>query len=134
MIKNKNHFVVRAIKEEPLTIHGEGDQIRSWCYIDDMVDGILLAMSREKAIGEIFNVGNPKGAITILELARKIIQLANSKSTIVHVPKSHVDVELRIPSIGKAQRILGYQPKVDLDEGIKRTIEWYRKKAEVMVG
>lgn len=129
-----HHFVVRAIRGEPLTIHGEGDQIRSWCYIDDMVDGILLAMSKEEAIGEVFNIGNPKGTVTILELAKKIIRLANSKSTIVHTPRSYVDVELRIPSIEKAQRILGYQPKVDLDEGIKRTIEWYRKKAEVRVG
>jgi len=123
-----HHFVVRAIKNEPLIIHGDGDQIRSWCYIDDMVDGILLCLEKEEAIGEVFNIGNPKGTITILGLAEKIIQLAGSSSQIVHVPKTYVDVELRIPSIEKAKTLLGFEPKVDLNEGIKRTIEWYRNK------
>ncbi len=123
-----HHFVVRAIKNEPLIIHGEGDQIRSWCYIDDMVNGVLLCLEKEEAVGEVFNIGNPKGTITILGLAEKIIQLANSSSQIVHVPKNYVDVELRIPSIEKAKELLGFEPKVDLNEGLKRTIEWYRSK------
>jgi len=126
-----HHFVVRAIKNEPLIIHGDGDQIRSWCYIDDMVDGILLCLEKEEAIGEVFNIGNPKGTITILGLAEKVIQLAGSSSQIVHVPKTYVDVELRIPSIDKAKTLLGFEPKVDLNEGIKRTIEWYRNKMRV---
>jgi dTDP-glucose 4,6-dehydratase len=123
-----HHFVVRAIRNEPLIIHGDGDQIRSWCYIDDMVDGILLCLAKEEAIGEVFNIGNPKGTITILGLAEKVIQLAGSSSQIVHVPKTYVDVELRIPSIEKAKTLLGFEPKVDLNEGIKRTIEWYKRK------
>jgi len=123
-----HHFVVRAIKNEPLIIHGEGDQIRSWCYIDDMVDGILLCLETEKAIGEVFNIGNPRGTITVLGLAEKVIQLASSSSQIVHVPKNYVDVELRIPSIDKARELLGFEPKVDLNEGIGRTIEWYKRK------
>jgi UDP-glucuronate decarboxylase len=122
-----HHFVVRAIKNEPLIIHGEGDQIRSWCYIDDMVEGILLCLEEEKAIGEVFNIGNPKGTITILGLAEKVIQLAKSCSQIRHTPRSYVDVELRIPSIEKIKDLLGFKPKVDLNEGIKRTIEWYVK-------
>ena len=126
-----HHFVVRAIKNEPLIVHGEGDQIRSWCYIDDMVDGILLCLEKEEAIGEVFNIGNPKGTITILGLAEKVIQLAHSSSRIVHVPKTYVDVELRIPSIEKAKNLLGFEPKVDLNEGIKRTIEWYKSKIGV---
>lgn len=126
-----HHFVVRAIKNEPLIIHGDGDQIRSWCYIDDMVDGILLCLEKEEAIGEVFNIGNPKGTITILGLAEKVIQLAGSSSQIVHVPKTYVDVELRVPSIDKAKTLLGFEPKVDLNEGIKRTIEWYRNKMRV---
>jgi UDP-glucuronate decarboxylase len=126
-----HHFVVRAIKNEPLIIHGDGDQIRSWCYIDDMVDGILLCLEKEEAIGEVFNIGNPKGTITILGLAEKVIQLANSSSQIVHVPRTYVDVELRIPSIEKAKTLLGFEPKVDLNEGIKRTIEWYKSKMGV---
>ncbi len=123
-----HHFVIRAIKNEPLIIHGDGDQIRSWCYIDDMVDGIFLCLEKEEAIGEVFNIGNPKGTITILGLAEKIIQLCNSSSQIIHVPKNYVDVELRIPSIEKAKKILGFEPKIDLNEGIKRTIQWYRSK------
>jgi UDP-glucuronate decarboxylase len=126
-----HHFVVRAIRNEPLIIHGDGDQIRSWCYIDDMVDGILLCLAKEEAIGEVFNIGNPKGTITILGLAEKVIQLAGSSSQIVHVPKNYVDVELRIPSIEKAKTLLGFEPKVDLNEGIKRTIEWYKSKMGV---
>ena len=120
-----HHFVVRAIKNEPLIIHGEGDQIRSWCYIDDMVEGILLCLEEEKAIGEVFNIGNPKGTITILGLAEKVIQLAKSGSQIRHTPKSYVDVDLRIPSIEKIKDLIGFEPKVDLNEGIRRTIEWY---------
>lgn len=125
-----HHFVVRAIKNEPLIIHGEGTQIRSWCYIDDMVDGILLSLEKEAAVGEVFNIGNPKGTITILSLAEKIVQLSNSSSQIIHVPKNYSDVELRIPSIDKAKEVLGFSPKIDLNEGIKRTITWYKSKME----
>ncbi|MCX7704818.1 MAG: GDP-mannose 4,6-dehydratase [bacterium] len=123
-----HHFVIRAIKNEPLLIHGEGDQIRSWCYIEDMVNGIILCIKKEEATGEIFNIGNPKGTITILSLAEKIIQIAGSTSKIVHVPRTYVDVEFRIPNINKAREVLGFEPKVDLNEGIKQTINWYRKK------
>lgn len=122
-----HHFVKRAIANEPLIIHGDGDQIRSWCYIDDMVDGILLCLNEDNAIGEVFNIGNPKGTITILGLAEKIIHISNSKSSIIHVPKNYVDVELRIPNIDKAKSILGFEPKIDLNEGIRRTVEWYQK-------
>lgn len=126
-----HHFVIRAIKKEPLMIHGEGDQIRSWCYIDDMVDGILLCLEKEEAIGEVFNIGNPQGTITVLKLAEKVIHVSNSSSQIMHVPKNYVDVELRIPSIDKAQKLLGFNPKVNLTEGIRRTIEWYKTKISV---
>ena len=121
-------FVTRALKNENIQIHGEGDQIRSWCYIDDIVDAILLCIEKREAIGEVFNIGNPRGTITILSLAQKIVNLCESKSKIVFVPKLYADVELRIPSIEKAEKVLGYRPKIDLDEGLKRTIEWYKMK------
>ena len=121
-------FVTRALKNEDIQIHGEGDQIRSWCYIDDIVDAILLCLKKKEAIGEVFNIGNPRGTITILSLAQKIVNLCESKSKIVFVPKLYADVELRIPSIEKAEKVLGYRPKIDLDEGLKRTIEWYKMK------
>lgn len=125
-----HHFVVHAINSDPLIIHGEGDQIRSWCYIDDMINGILLCLEEEKAIGEVFNIGNPKGTITILGLAEKVIHLAKSCSQIRHIPKSYVDVELRIPSIEKIKDLLGFEPEVDLNEGIRRTIEWYTASSD----
>lgn len=121
-------FIKNVVKNKNIEIHGEGDQIRSWCYIDDMIDGIDLCISNKKAVGEVFNIGNPKGTITISSLAEKIVTLCKSKSGIVYVPKNYVDVELRIPSIEKAKSLLGFSPKVDLNEGIVRTYNWYRKK------
>lgn len=121
-------FITRALENEDIQVHGDGDQIRSWCYIDDIVDGILLCLEKREAIGHVFNIGNPRGTITILSLAQRIVDICESKSKIVFVPKSYVDVELRIPDIEKAKRILGYKPKIDLDEGIKRTSDWYKEK------
>lgn len=121
-----HQFVLRAIKNEKIEIHGDGDQIRSWCYIDDFVEGIMLSITDENAIGESFNIGNPKGTITISMLAYLIKKIANSNSEIVYIPKEYVDVELRIPSIEKAKQILKYNPKYELEEGLENTIEWYR--------
>lgn len=121
-----HQFVVRAIRNEQIQIHGDGDQIRSWCFIDDFIDGVILCLGNKKAIGQAFNIGNPRGTITISMLAKLIKTIANSKSEIIYVPKNYVDVELRIPSIEKAKKILKFNPKFDLDEGLKKTIEWYR--------
>ena len=120
-------FIKNAVQNKDIQIHGDGDQIRSWCYIDDMLDGIEACLTKKKAVGEIFNIGNPKGTITISSLAEKIVSICKTKSKIVYIPKNYVDVELRIPSIIKAQELLGFKPKVDLNEGIKRTYEWYKK-------
>jgi len=120
-------FIKNAVKNKTIEIHGDGDQIRSWCYIDDMVNGIMLALTHKHSVGEIFNIGNPKGTITISSLAEKIIVLTGTKSRIKYIPKNYVDVELRIPSIDKAVELLGYKPAIDLDEGIKRTYKWYKK-------
>lgn len=120
-------FIKNAIKNKTIEIHGDGDQIRSWCYVDDMVDGMMLALTKREAIGEIFNIGNPKGTITISSLAEKIVSICKSKSKIKYVPKNYVDVELRIPSIEKAKELLGYSPKVDLNEGIRKTSVFYKK-------
>jgi dTDP-glucose 4,6-dehydratase len=121
-----HQFVIRAIKNEAIQIHGDGDQIRSWCYIDDFVNGIMLCLEREEAIGHTFNIGNPRATITISMLAHLIKTISNSKSEIVYVPKNYVDVELRIPSIEKSKNILGYTPRYDLNEGLEKTVEWYR--------
>ena len=121
-----HQFVVRAIKDEEIQIHGDGDQIRSWCYIDDFVDGIMLCLEKKEAIGHSFNIGNPRGTVTISMLAQLIKRIADSKSKIEYIPKTYVDVEIRIPSIEKAKEILGFMPKYDLAEGLEKTIEWYR--------
>jgi len=121
-------FIKNVVKGKNIEIHGDGDQIRSWCYVDDMMDGIEMCLTNKKAIGEVFNIGNPKGTITISSLAEKIVHLCKSKSKIVYVPKNYVDVELRIPSIEKAQELLGFYPKIDLNEGILRTYKWYKKE------
>ena len=124
-----HHFVKRAIADEEIIIHGDGDQIRSWCYIDDLIDGLLLCLTEDAAIGNVFNIGTPRGTVTIHGLAQTVVRVLNSRSPIRYVPKSYVDVELRIPRIDKARQILGYAPKVDLEEGILRTGEWYRNLA-----
>ncbi|MFC2092674.1 NAD-dependent epimerase/dehydratase family protein [Bacteroidota bacterium] len=120
-------FIKNAVLNKNIEVHGDGDQIRSWCYIDDMVDGIELCLTNKKAVGEIFNIGNPKGTVTISSLAEKIIILCKTKSKIVYVPKNYVDVELRIPSIEKAEQVLKFKPKIDLNTGIKKTFAWYKK-------
>ncbi|MCL4491198.1 MAG: GDP-mannose 4,6-dehydratase [Nitrospirae bacterium] len=119
-------FVKRSLMGEDLMIHGDGDQIRSWTYIEDMIDGILLALAREEAIGESFNLGNPRGTATINALAELIVSIIDSPSRIVHVPKPGADVELRMPSIEKARKLLGFEPQIDLRQGIERTVAWYR--------
>jgi nucleoside-diphosphate-sugar epimerase len=123
-----HHFIARAIRNEPLVIHGDGSQIRSWCYIDDIVDGIVAALERDEAVGQAFNIGNPRSTLTIYHLAQMIVQLAGSSSAVDFVPMNRTDVELRIPNIDKALALLGYTPKVNLDVGLTRTIQWYRSK------
>ena len=123
-----HHFIVRALRGEPLTIHNDGAQIRAWCYIDDIVDGVLLALERPEAVGHTFNIGNPRSTVTIHGLAKEIVRLAKSSSELQHVEWNFPDVELRIPEIAKAKELLGYEPKVELEEGLSRTIEWYRNQ------
>ncbi|MBL8683785.1 MAG: NAD-dependent epimerase/dehydratase family protein [Myxococcales bacterium] len=121
-------FVTRAIKNETIKIHNDGDQIRAWCYIDDIVDSILLCLEREEAIGQAFNIGNARSSVTIYQLARLVVRLAESRSPIEFVPWNFADVELRIPDTRKAQELLGFRAQVDLEDGLLRTIAWYREK------
>ena len=123
-----HRFIVQALRGEDVTIHNDGSQIRAWCYVDDMVDGIMACLERPEAVGHAFNIGNPRSVTTIHNLARDIVRLAGSQSKITHVPWNNVDVELRIPNIDKARSLLSYEPRVDLEEGLSRTIEWYRRE------
>lgn len=124
-------FIRRALRNEPLHIHNDGSQIRAWCYIDDIVSAVMLALEKPAAIGEAFNIGNPRSVCTIYDLARQIVRLAGSQSEIIFVKWPHTDIELRVPNISKARTVLGYEPQVDLEEGLARTIEWYREKLEL---
>ncbi|HLG20677.1 MAG TPA: GDP-mannose 4,6-dehydratase [Bdellovibrionota bacterium] len=121
-----HEFVVRAIRNEELTVHNDGDQIRSWCYVDDILQGILLCLTRKEAVGEAFNIGNPKNTLTIYHLAKEVIRAAKSSSKIVQKKWTEADVELRIPNISKARQLLGYEPEFDMESGLARTIDWYR--------
>ncbi len=121
-------FAVHALKGEDIVIHNDGSQIRAWCYIDDIVDGVLLALSKPEAVGQAFNIGNPRSVVTVYHLAREVVRLCNSKSVIRFETVDRADVELRIPSIIKAQKLLGYNPQVDLEMGLMRTLDWYRSQ------
>jgi UDP-glucose 4-epimerase len=123
-------FVIRALRGEPIEIHGDGTQIRAWCYVDDMVDGVLLAMVHPKAVGESFNIGNQKAVTTIYGLANTVVRVLNSESSILFTHKDYADVELRIPSVSKARELLGFEAKIDLDEGIRRTAKFYRSQIQ----
>jgi len=117
-------FVLGALRNEDLIVHGAGDQIRSWCYIDDFVDGVLAALVRPAAAGEDFNLGNPRNTLTIYDLARRVVSITGSSSTIRFVQTDYADIDIRVPYMEKARRVLGFEPKVDLDEGVRRTVAW----------
>jgi UDP-glucose 4-epimerase len=119
-------FIERAIRDEVISIHGDGTQIRAWCYVDDMVDGVLAAMEHVNALGESFNIGNQRAVETIYGLANTVIRVLQSRSRIEFTEKEYIDVELRVPSVAKARRLLGFEAKVDLEEGIRHTARWYR--------
>ncbi|MDQ3917964.1 MAG: NAD-dependent epimerase/dehydratase family protein [Acidobacteriota bacterium] len=119
-------FIQRAINNETIEIHGDGTQIRAWCYVDDMVEGVLLVMEHPNAVGESFNIGNQRAVTTIYGLANTVVRVLESSSPIVFGYKDYADVELRIPSVKKARELLGFEAKVDLDEGILRAAEFYR--------
>ncbi len=119
-------FVMRAVKDEPIEIHGDGTQIRAWCYVDDMVEGVVCSMTHPKAVGESFNIGNQQAVVTVYGLANTVVRVLGSKSTIRFTRKDYVDVELRVPSVAKARELIGFEAQVDLEEGIRRTGEFWR--------
>ena len=123
-------FIEAALAGRDLAIHGDGSQIRAWCYVDDMVDGALLALEHSNAVGESFNIGNARSAVTIHDLAQRVKRLTGCPGQIVFQPLHYTDVELRIPNIDKARELLGFEAKVDLDEGLERTIAWYRERSD----
>ena len=117
-------FVSAALKDEPLSVYGSGEQIRCFCHVDDAVRALLLVMDSEKAVGEVFNVGNNQ-QITIMELAKKVIELTGSSSSIEKIayekvyPEGFEDMQRRVPDISKIKQVLGWTPEIMLDQIIK---------------
>ena len=121
-------FIEAALAGRDLTIHGDGSQIRAWCYVDDMVEAVLLSLERSEAVGQSFNVGNARSTVTIYDLAQRIKRLTACPGEIVFRPLHYADVEIRIPNVEKARELLGFEASVELDDGLARTIAWYREK------
>ncbi len=119
------NFITQALQNEPLTIYGDGHITRSICYVSDLVEGLMLAMFQPHTAGEVFNLGNTEEH-TVLEFAHTIIRLCNSSSSIIFEPGRIDDPERRRPDISKAQSVLGWQLKVNMEEGLRRAIEWFR--------
>jgi nucleoside-diphosphate-sugar epimerase len=119
-------FIASALRGQDLEVHGDGSQIRSWCYIDDFCDGIVAALERKEAIGEDFNLGSAQNTVSIYDLARRVIALCDSPSRLRLTEAAFTDIDLRVPRLDKARALLGYSPRYDLDEGIRCTIPWYR--------
>jgi nucleoside-diphosphate-sugar epimerase len=126
-------FIETVLAGGDLTIHGDGSQIRAWTYVTDMVSGVLLCLERPEAVGQAFNIGNPRSAVTIYDLAQRVKRLSDSRGDIVFQPLHYADVELRIPNVEKARELLGWEPLVELDDGLERTIAWYRERLAASV-
>jgi dTDP-D-glucose 4,6-dehydratase len=119
-----SNFIIQALKGEPITIYGDGSQTRSFCYVDDLIEGILRLMNSRNGLQGPVNLGNP-GEFTILELAHKIIDITGSGSSLDFRPLPPDDPRQRQPDITLAKTELGWQPKVSLDEGLRKTIEYF---------
>ncbi|BAI76942.1 dTDP-glucose 4,6-dehydratase (plasmid) [Azospirillum sp. B510] len=122
-----SNFIIQALKGEPITIYGDGRQTRSFCYVDDLIEGFLRFMGTPGEITGPINLGNP-GEFTMLELAEKIIRLTRSASTIEHRPLPQDDPKQRRPDIAKARALMDWEPAVPLDEGLDRTIAYFRNR------
>ena len=118
-----SNFIVAALNNDPITLFGDGSQTRSFCYVDDLIEGTLRMMQSEDFIGPV-NLGNP-GEFTVMELAQKVIQLTNSRSQVIPQEKREDDPTRRRPDISLAQQKLGWQPQVPLEEGLQKTIAYF---------
>ncbi len=118
-------FITQALTGQPLTVHGDGSQTRSFCFIDDMVEGIWRLM--QSAVTEPVNLGNPQ-EMSLLELAKKILVLSGSSGELVFTPLPIDDPKVRQPDITRGRTLLGWEPVVELDEGLRRTIDWFRQR------
>jgi UDP-glucuronate decarboxylase len=119
-----SNFIVQALKGQDITIYGDGTQTRSFCYVDDLIEGFVRLMNQTKTVGPV-NIGNP-GEFTMLQLAELTLKLVGGKSKIVHMPLPADDPKQRRPDITLAKTLLGWEPTVELEAGLKRTIEYFK--------
>ncbi len=122
-----SNFIVQALQGEPITIYGTGEQTRSFQYVDDLIEGMIRVMNTDDNFIGPVNIGNP-GEFTILELARKVIDMTGSKSEIIFKPLPHDDPKQRKPDISLAQEVLDWNPKISLDEGLRHVIDYFKER------
>jgi UDP-glucuronate decarboxylase len=120
-----SNFIVQALQGKPITVYGSGEQTRSFCYVDDLIDGMMALMASEDEVIGPFNMGNP-GEFTMNKLAQKIIELTGSNSIILQQPLPQDDPKQRKPDISKAKLLLNWEPKIDLDAGLQKTIDYFK--------
>jgi len=121
-----SNFIVQALRGQDLTVYGDGSQTRSFCYADDLVAGFMQLMNAgDEVVGPI-NMGNP-GEFTMIELAEKVLRLTGSTSKLIHMPLPQDDPKQRRPDITKAKQFLGWEPTVALEQGLERTIDYFKK-------
>lgn len=119
------NFICQCLEEKPITIYGEGSQTRSFCHVSDMVRGLMLAMETQQAGGDVINIGNPE-EMRVIDLATRIREMTSSSSDFIFEPLPQDDPLQRKPDIGKAMSILGWSPRVGLEDGLRDVIEWFR--------
>jgi UDP-glucuronate decarboxylase len=125
-----SNFIVQALKGEDITIYGDGSQTRSFCYVDDLVEALIRMMNSRDGFTGPVNLGNP-GEFTMLELAQKVIELTGSKSKIIYLPLPQDDPTQRKPVIDLAKKELGWEPTIPLEEGLKKTIAYFKKTLDI---
>ena len=121
-----SNFIVQALRGQDITIYGDGSQTRSFCYVDDLIEGMVRLMDSPDDVTGPINVGNP-GEFTMIELAENVLRLTGSRSKLVRMPLPADDPKQRKPDIMKAKTVLGWEPKVQLEDGLKETIAYFRK-------
>jgi len=120
------NFIQQALAGEPLTVYGDGSQTRSFCYVDDLVEGICLALRSERAAGKVINLGNDR-EMTVLDLAHRVKEMLGSDSEIVFLPLPQDDPRRRKPDLARARELLGWEPTTALEEGLRLTVDWFRR-------
>ncbi|MFH2098869.1 MAG: NAD-dependent epimerase/dehydratase family protein, partial [Pseudomonadota bacterium] len=119
-----SNFIIQALKDLPITVYGDGSQTRSFCYVDDLVEGLFLLMTSPDKVTGPMNLGNPR-EFTILELAERVLEMTGSKSSLVREPLPVDDPRQRKPDISLAAKVLDWEPKVHLEEGLRLTVDYF---------